>query len=169
MEYIGIGIILIIALLGVAYTFKSILRYISNENRYRICFKGSFKRHGLPIIKLKVLDDYQYFLLDTGASMSLLSTEYYNTIQHKEGIQVLGQSTINDSNNSFVSDVIMTSFSYKQNKFNNEEIYVSELSTLKKLQYKNKDIVGILGSPFFNKYRWAIDFDEMVVWIKKQK
>ena len=29
----------------------------------------------------------------------------------------------------------------------------------------NITIVGILGSAFFDKYRWAIDFDERCIWI----
>jgi hypothetical protein len=29
------------------------------------------------------------------------------------------------------------------------------------------DIVGILGSPFFKKAKWVLDFEELVIWVKK--
>ena len=31
----------------------------------------------------------------------------------------------------------------------------------------NINIVGIIGSKSMEKYRWSIDFDELVIWIKK--
>ena len=58
-------------------------------------------------------------------------------------------------------------FKQKQRKFN-EDFEIRDMSqAFDQIKLKDKvQIDGILGAPFFNKYKWTFDFENLVIWIK---
>jgi len=163
--YIGVGIVLLILGFGLAFLINDIKKRINNSNKYRVCFKKGFKKCGLPLIKLKINGKLEWFLLDTGANDNYLKESYFNTIENKP--IALSESKTNDSNNEMTVNNYLFDLSYNKSMFKDEQFSVTTLNTFNE-PFQGYDIVGIIGSPFFSKYRFQFDFDELVVWINKK-
>jgi len=167
MIYIGVGIVILMALLGSLYVFTDMFSRIKKQNKYRICFKESYKRTDLPVVSLKINGKYEWFLVDSGASCNLIKQSYFDTIKDKPKL-IENKSGIYTGSDQIKSEYCSFDLSYKTTKFKGEIFNIAQLNVfdINKSKY-GMDIVGIVGSPFFNKYKWAIDFERMVIWINK--
>ena len=119
----------------------------------------------MPLIKLKINGKLEWFLLDTGANDNYLKESYFNTIENKP--IALSESKTNDSNNEMTVNNYLFDLSYNKSMFKDEQFSVTTLNTFNEL-FRGYDIVGIIGSPFFEKNKWAFDFDQLVVWVNKK-
>ena len=163
--YIGVGIVLLIIGFGLAFIFNDVRNRINNSNKYRVCFKKGFKKCGLPLIKLKINGKLEWFLLDTGANANYLKESYFNEIEVKPRMISLTESR--DSNNKLKTSDYAFSLSYNKANLGEEKFSVTTLNTFNE-PFHGYNIVGIIGSPFFNKNRFSFDFEELVVWINKK-
>lgn len=163
--YIGVGIILLILGFGLAYLFNDVRNRINNSNKYRICFKKGFKKCGLPLIKLKINGKLEWFLLDTGANANYLKESYFNGIEVKPKMISLTESR--DSNNKLKTSDYAFSLSYNKANLGEEKFSVTTLNTFNE-PFHGYNIVGIIGSPFFERNKWSFDFENLVVWINKK-
>ena len=165
--YIGVGIVLLILGFGLAFLITDIKRRIDNSNKYRVCFKEGYRRSNLPLVGLKINGKYEWFLADSGASCNLIKQSYFDTIKDKPEL-IEDKDGIDTGSNKIKSEYCSFDLSYKDLEFKNETFNVAQLNVFDSNRDKYKmDIVGIVGSPFFKKYQWKIDFDEMVIWINK--
>ena len=163
--YIGVGIVLLILGFGLAFLIIDIRNRINNSNRYKVCFKKGFKKCGLPLIKLKINGKLEWFLLDTGANANYLKQSYFDTIELKP--KMIGLTKSNDSNNELQTSDYKFSLSYNKADLGEEKFSVTTLNTFNEL-FHGYNIVGIIGSPFFERNKWSFDFEELVVWINKK-
>ena len=163
--YIGVGVVLLILGFGLAFLFNDILNRINNSNKYRVCFKKGFKKCGLPLIKLKINGKLEWFLLDTGANANYLKESYFNEIEVKP--KMISSTESRDSNNKLKTSDYAFSLSYNKTSFGEEKFSVTTLNTFNE-PFHGYNIVGIIGSPFFNKNRFSFDFEELAVWINKK-
>ena len=164
-EYIGVGIVLLILGFGLAYLFNDVRNRINNSNKYRVCFKKGFKKCGLPLIKLKINGKLEWFLLDTGANANYLKESYFNEIEVKPRMISLTESR--DSNNKLKTSDYVFSLSYNKANLGEEKFSVTTLNTFNE-PFHGYNIVGIIGSPFFERNKWSFDFENLVVWINKK-
>jgi len=165
MGEVGVGIVLLILGFGLAFLIIDIRKRINNSNKYRVCFKKGFKKCGLPLIKLKINGKLEWFLLDTGANANYLKESYFDTIELKP--EMIGLTKSNDSNNELQTSDYKFSLSYNKADLGEEKFSVTTLMTFNE-PFQGYNIVGIIGSPFFNKNRFQFDFEELVVWINKK-
>ena len=163
--YIGIGIVLLILGFGLAYLFNDVRNRINNSNKYRVCFKKGFKKCGLPLIKLKINGKLEWFLLDTGANANYLKESYFNEIEVKPKMISLTESR--DSNNKLKTSDYAFSLSYNKANLGEEKFSVTTLNTFNE-PFHGYNIIGIIGSPFFERNKWSFDFENLVVWINKK-
>ena len=163
--YIGIGIVLLILGFGLAYLFNEIRNRINNSDKYKVCFKKGFKKCGLPLIKLKINGKLEWFLLDTGANANYLKESYFNEIEVKPKMISLTESR--DSNNKLKTSDYAFSLSYNKANLGEEKFSVTTLNTFND-PFHGYNIVGIIGSPFFERNKWSFDFENLVVWINKK-
>lgn len=163
--YIGVGIVLLILGFGLAFLFNDIRNRINNSNKYRVCFKKGFKKCGLPLIKLKINGKLEWFLLDTGANSNVLKESYFNSLEEKP--EILGEQKHNNTDNEIQSLVIELDLSYNKVKFGLEKFNIIKLGTFENT-WNGYNIVGIIGSPFFERNKWAFDFENLVVWINRK-
>lgn len=146
--------------------------YITHKNRYKqsISFKESLDLTELPIVTF-YYDDVKRiklnFLLDTGSNLSHINKSVLSSInenyEEKESVSVIG---INGS--PMKSSICNLDIKYKDLSFT-EEFVVSDLDTVFSEVKKNTgvQIHGILGSKFFEKYKYIIDFKELIAHISK--
>ena len=163
--YIGVGIVLLILGFGLAFLIIDIRKRINNSNKYKVCFKKGFKKCGLPLIKLKINGKLEWFLLDTGANSNVLKDSYFNNLELKP--EKIKESTYHSAENELSSFEIECDLSYNKTNFKDEQFTVAKLNTFEE-PWNGFNIIGIIGSPFFSRYRFQFDFEDLVVWINKK-
>ena len=165
MGEIGVGIVLLILGVGISLLIADVRNRIKNQYKYKVCFDKGFKKCGLPLIKLKINGKLDWFLLDTGANANYLKESYFDTVELKP--DMIGKTESNDSNNKLQTSDYNFDLSYNKAHFQSEKFSVTTLNTFNE-PFQGYDIVGIIGSPFFERNKWGFDFDELVVWINKK-
>lgn len=129
-------------------------------------FKRDFDNHKIPIIKL-VFNDIKYnFLVDTGANINLINSSVFDTISEGK-IEVKKNGFIQTASKQENTNKAIIDFKYI-NKHFTEEFVLMDLDTTFASVLKTDGIQlhGVLGSDFFFKHRWSVDFDNMVIWTK---
>lgn len=161
------NILFVIGLVILAYLFARIVDTIRKRNKItstdRISFRETLDLTELPIVTFRNNDKKFNFLLDTGATNSVinkstLSDMVFNSTNKKDTIYG------SDGNIEEV-DIVSIDISYIDNIFD-EEFYAKDLDVafgnLKASHGVN--LAGILGNSFFQKYRYIIDFDKLVAY-----
>lgn len=127
------------------------------------------KKGGLPVIPLKFNGLTYNFLIDSGANINVLDRRVFEEVNKDKTISLREGTTITTGGgvSEEVGQKADITFKYKNRKF--EEIFdILDVS----VAFDNIQLVdgvtlhGILGTHFFNKHRWILDFENMVVWIK---
>lgn len=168
----------IFVLLTIFLLFKNIIKTINNtmnrEFKYSINFnKDSFNKTNYPLIKVRIKDKYKYFLVDTGANTNIVSSTIMDTLyKNTDQIKVVGNTKIlgvGDNSNSNSSPIIEETIHIQGEKFIETFNVISswEEARLAISDACKIDVVGILGSEFFKKSKWVIDFEQCIIWVKK--
>lgn len=157
-----VGIILLVVLLAIVI---NTIEDVKKKNDSKISFRESMDLTELPVVTFYNKDTKLNFLLDTGSNnshinSSVLSTLEYENIDRKT--ETIGFNG-NKSDNNFCKMII----SYKNQKFE-EEFGITDLEEAFSVVKKESgvQIHGILGSKFFEKYRYVLDFSELIAYIK---
>ena len=155
--------IIILALI-VAFIVNSIDN-VRKRNNSKISFKEAMDLVELPVITFYNNNKKLNFLLDTGSNVSYINKSiihllvYEMTDKRMDTIGVEG----NKVNNQFCK----MSVTYKNQVFD-EEFSIADLDGAFDVvkQESGVQIHGILGSKFFEKYKYVIDFKELTAYIK---
>lgn len=131
-----------------------------------ISFQQGFDLTGLPIITLTQGDTKLNFLLDTGSTSCIIEVdvarnlkceplEKYDYLTGAEGVTKVVQHC-------------KIPLSYKD-KDCTYKFLVNDLKTVfeRIKQQHGVTLHGIIGSNFFNEYKYVLDFDEMIAYSKK--
>lgn len=138
------------------------------KSKDAISFKEALDLTELPVVTFYNGETKLNFMLDTGSNHCILNksavvklTEYRNTNMKSPGI-VTGSSISDDH-----LDIITLKLHYKNRVFN-ENFTVLDMdepfNAIK--QESGVTIHGILGNCFFTKYKYVLDFDEMIFYMK---
>ena len=158
MIYIGISIIVLLAIMGAYIMYAA---YAKGKDV--MSFKQSMELCDLPIVTFYIGEKKLNFVLDTGCVQSMLDADiiakYKLNINYtKETFEVWG------ANGKCSTDKMgVLSLYYNNKKF--EETFVCS-STIKHTfnwlkQNKGVTVHGLLGSNFFNKYKYILDFKKL--------
>ena len=164
--------VLIIIIIGV-YTVinlhlkvSSIAESKASKDRSMISFKESLDLTSLPIVTFEVGKEKFNFLLDTGSDVSYINENLLPKFKHvkiKENpIEVIGIE-----GNPIEVYPIGSILKYKEMEFKNI-FYISDLERAFSI-VKNStgvQIHGILGSLFFQNYKYVLDFNDLIAYSK---
>lgn len=170
---VWLGLISISTVIGI-YKIISKLNKITNKkykyyiNIEKIGIKNKYKQK-YPIIKTKLKGEDAYFLLDTGSTGNILYKEKYKTFgKPTDSVKIVGETSVTGLGGGDTCRVIEESFNIGKNKFTEE--FIASDAIKENIQIiktcTNLDILGILGAEFFEKARWIIDIDDLVVKVK---
>lgn len=158
MIYIGIGIIVLLVVMGVYYVYT-----LYTKSKDVMSFKQSMELCDMPIVTFYIGDRKLNFVLDTGCVQSMLDADiidkYKLDINYtKETFEVWG------ANGKCSTDKMGVLGFYSNNK-KFEETFVCS-STIKHTfswlkQNKGVTVHGLLGSNFFNTYKYILDFNKL--------
>lgn len=158
-------IVLIILLVVLLVIAVNTVEDVMKKNDSKISFKESMDLTELPVVTFYNKDTKLNFLLDTGSNNShingsVLSTLEYENIDRKT-------ETIGFNGNKSDTNFCKMTISYKNQKFE-EEFSITDLEEAFSIVKKESgvQIHGILGSKFFEKYKYVLDFNELIAYIK---
>ena len=146
--------------------YKEFSKYYININ------KRGFNISKCPLIKLKINGKFKYFLLDTGAAVNALSMEGMKQIYNDDHVfSVIGQQQlvgINGTTDKYFK-IIEETVSFNKDKVKTTFVVTDALeeSIKNTKELCGIEFLGILGAEFFNKARWVLDLESLVVWVKK--
>lgn len=158
---------------GFTIIYKAIKNNINTNYRYSInLYKEGFDKTNFPLIKLRIRNKYRYFLIDTGANINLISKTAYKSIVGKGQVKLVDNNVVSGMGTTETTNavpVIEDTISVGRDRFV-EHFTISDDWDFARKQISDVagvDIVGILGSKFFKKAKWVLDFEELVIWVKK--
>ena len=169
-------IILLVAIFSIFFYSACflIVRKSNNEKYIRehsISFKESMDLIKAPVITCSIEGINVNFLLDTGSNISYIDSSVINSLNKKNidtpyisgriEITSLGGKTV--LNSQKIISIQYKDISLKGN------FYITELSELFDSSSIGINIGGILGSDFFNTYKYTIDFRKLVAYNNTRK
>lgn len=159
-------VVILLVVILLAVTINGAENYCKQKKRENISFKEAMDLVELPIITFYNKDTKLNFLLDTGSDLSYInksilpSLEYIEINESRNIISVGGNSQSLGCCNMIVT--------YKSQKFI-DRFYISDLDeafgAIK--AETGVQIHGILGSKFFVKYKYVLDFKDLIAYIRK--
>ena len=144
------------------------LKHIASKDNYdKVSFKESLDLCDLPVITFTNNNIKLNFLLDTGANKSVISYDAFKLPIKYDRSYKSGTIFGMDGNVKEVSYISMD-ISYK-NKVFNDTFQVLDMSEAFDRIKKNDGVTlhGVLSHNFFQKYKYVLDFDELIAYSKK--
>lgn len=138
---------------------------IRNKNKKTISFKESMDLTELPIITFSNNNTKLNFLLDTGSNISHIN----NSILNKLNFTTLNREI---STVGFTGEIVDSAFCKMELEYKGK-IYEDDFSITNLddafgviKQESGVQIHGILGSKFFEKYKYVLDFGKLIAYMK---
>lgn len=159
-------IVTVVVLLSVAAV--TIYMWQQSPKYDKISFKESLDLTDLPIVTFMHNNRKFNFLLDTGASRSILNARESKFCTYKN-LEDANKLTGLDGIERTVGNILME-VSYKDNTYS-EVFQVADMAVLCDdiKQETGVNVHGILGNAFFQKYKYVLDFNELVAYSKANK
>lgn len=158
MIYIDIGIIVLLVVMGVYYVYT-----LYTKSKDVMSFKQSMELCDMPIVTFYIGDRKLNFVLDTGCVQSMLDSDIID--KYKLNVSYIGKNfEVWGANGKCSTDKMgVLGLYYNNKKF--EETFVCS-STIKHTfswlkQNKGVTVHGLLGSNFFNTYKYILDFNKL--------
>lgn len=151
----------------VALIINKIEDYNKQKKRVDMSFREGLLLTDLPIITFYSGGDKVNFLLDTGASESIIDSTVIKKL-HYDSLDKKG-TIFGMEGNVQETEYVKLSFDYKGHFYSDEFQVVDMSASFSKVKAETGvTLSGILGSKFFTKYKYVLDFDELIAYSKKQ-
>lgn len=161
MIFVVIGILLmVLAVLAV-----STIRKNRRRDDSKISFKEAMDLVELPVVTFYNGDRKLNFLLDTGSNVSHINSSVISSLNCKK--TGISKEHMGIEGNIKNTEMCEMSIYYKNQKFEGE-FYMTDLDNAFDIikQESGVQIHGILGSKFFERYKYVLDFGELVAHVK---
>lgn len=157
-------IIIVIWVMLLIISINSLYQH-DKKNKSKISFKESMDLTELPVITFTNNDIKLNFLLDTGSNNSFINKSILNMLDYKE---LNGASNIiGFEGNKIENSICEMKIGYKDyvfdTTFNIADLDAS-FNVIK--QEDGVQLHGILGSLFFQKYKYVLDFQSLIAYMK---
>ena len=156
-------VLILIAALAIAVFRNGYEKYVN-----RISFKETLDLVGVPIVTFKNNNKKFNFILDTGASKSVIDSNALSKLEYSE---LNAHSTVfGMEGNAVKCSFVDVPLYYHGYEFNEEFQSVDMKQTFDQVKAEfGVQVVGILGSSFLSKYDYILDFDKFVAYCKNKK
>lgn len=160
-----VGIFTVVFLLACVIT--GIMDHNRHNKNYNMSFKEAMDLTDLPVVTFYSDTKKLNFLLDTGSNLSYINSSVLNSISCNKSNKD-SMDTIGVEGNKVKVDFYKIKVSYKNQEF--EEDFAARnlddaFSVIK--EESGVQIHGILGSLFFQKYKYILDFESLIAYSKK--
>ena len=159
------GIVCVVILVLVIVFITNTIDDIRKRNNSKISFKEAMDLVELPVVTFYNGDTKLNFLLDTGSNVSYINSSIIPFLVHEKTDKEM--DTIGIEGNKVSNQFCKMSVTYKNQVFE-EEFSIANLDEAFGVvkQESGVQIHGILGSKFFERYKYVLDFKELIAYIK---
>ena len=160
-----LGIVGVVILVLVIAFITNTIDDIRKRNNSKISFKEAMDLVELPVVPFYNGDTKLNFLLDTGSNVSYINSSIIPLLAHEKTDKEM--DTIGIEGNKVSNQFCKMSVTYKNQVFE-EEFSIADLDEAFGVikQESGVQIHGILGSKFFERYKYVLDFKELTAYIK---
>ena len=160
----------ILIVIGIVFLGAVIINGIEEYNKANrkdcISFRESMDLTDLPIITFYQGNNRFNFLLDTGANLSVINSSALNNFQYNE-VEGTGNIVGVEGIKKEVSYVNID-LNYKDSKYTEQFQVLDMLDAIDYVKSESGvNMVGILGNNFFRRYKYILDFNELIAYSKK--
>lgn len=145
---------------------KKLFNKLVGNNRTAISFKQGMDLTELPIITLYQDNNRFNFLLDTGSNDSIIDS---NTINKIANTPIKSKNTLSGlGGEKQIVNKCTIELSYKDKSYTYDYLIVDmkrPFDDIKKSTGVN--LHGIIGSKFFNRFKYVLDFAELIAYSKE--
>lgn len=160
----GISILALCGIAGFTYWYTRDTHIVRIKKNEIMEFKTSMELSGLPIIVFAQGEEKYNFLLDTGSNVS-----YVNATSGLKVDKLDTKETFIGANGTDLEAHLATISLERRGSSYNCIVRVADLSksfSEVKISY-GIQLSGILGNDFFTKYKYCLDFKELVCYVRK--
>lgn len=160
-----INMVIVLLIIGCSVFLADNIRDVRNTLYDKISFRETMDLCELPIITFVNNEIKLNFILDTGANASVINREILPKLSCEKS-QKQGNIYGLEGKRQSV-DFITMGISYKNKEFK-EEFQVLDMNPIfnnLKADY-GINVHGILSSTFFQKYKYVLNFDELIAYSK---
>ena len=159
------GVVCVVILVLVIVFITNTIDDIRKRNNSKISFKEAMDLVELPVVTFYNGDTKLNFLLDTGSNVSYINSSIIPLLVHEKTDKEM--NTIGIEGNKVSNQFCKMSVTYKNQVFE-EEFSIADLDEAFGVvkQESGVQIHGILGSKFFERYKYVLDFKELIAYIK---
>lgn len=130
--------------------------------------KEGFKASHIPLVKVLFSGKEHHFLIDTGATNSVISQSVLakdlSNYKVVDSIQILGIGGSKSNSLPIIEEVIEVESDKLTSRFVVVDSWEQSRAHIKDVT--GIEVSGLLGSDFFEKARWIIDLNDLVIWKK---
>lgn len=145
---------------------KKIIRKFLNIHPYAMSFQNSMDLAELPVVTFRQGDKKINFLLDTGSNNCIIDSNILKNIDHK--MLDVETNILGLEGNAQKTGVCTIKMSYKDKEYEYPYV-IQDMSAAFDFIKKETGVTvnGMLGSKFFNKFKYVLDFDELIAYSKE--
>lgn len=156
-----VTIFIIVFLCKISYDY----RLFKKSPNYAMSFKESLDLANLPIVTMYQGNNKIHFLLDTGSTDNMIDSNY--TILNYKNIEN-ECANLTGIGGTQQTELIELNLFYKDKEFVVDALKLDMSNTFGIIkQNTGIQLHGILGSSFFNKYKYILDYYNMIAYPKK--
>lgn len=161
-----IAVVLTIIIVSVvAFIVNGVEDYLKVNSTVGLSFTDTMNQLDLPIVTLVNNGHAFKFLIDTGATLSIVDSLMLDKLNYTE-LNTKGSAYGIDGNISEVNYIKMD-ISHKDTVFT-EEFQVIRMKAFDNISDTNNiQLTGILGNSFLRKYKYKIDFENLIAYSKQ--
>jgi hypothetical protein len=164
---IALEIVVILIIIGVL----AFLLYKERQKRIiekkNISFIESFNLTGLPIISFVNNDQIINLILDTGSNTNIIDTEILKDLNYK--VSNTKNSVIGITGETEESNYVLIPLSYRKREYNTVFLANDMSKSIAAIKETcGVTVHGLLGTGFFAKYKYVLDFNEMIAYSKSK-
>lgn len=145
---------------------KKIIHKFLNIHPDAMSFQNSMDLAELPVVTFRQGDKKINFLLDTGSNNCVIDSNILKSIDHK----MLGVETniLGLEGNAQKTGVCTIKMSYKDKEYEYPYVIQDMSAAFDSIKKETGVTVnGMLGSKFFNEFKYVLDFDELIAYSKE--
>lgn len=156
-------VVFLLIVIVVAIIANGVQNY--DRNKVEMSFRESMNLTELPIVTFYNGSTKLNFLLDTGANLCVINSRIIDSLNYKK-LDEKG-SIFGMEGNSVDIDYISMDFTYNSKSYSSSFQVVDMQEAFDRIKQESGVTVhGILGSKFFEEYKYVLDFKELIAYTK---
>lgn len=145
---------------------KKIIHKFLNIHPDAMSFQNSMDLAELPVVTFRQGDKKINFLLDTGSNNCIIDSNILKNIDHK--MLNIETNILGLEGNAQKTGVCTIKMTYKNKEYEYPYVIQDMSAAFNSIKKETGVAVnGMLGSKFFNEFKYVLDFDELIAYSKE--